>query len=125
MKIYEKPSLTFSVVTPNKRISDNCWHNIANGSAQHYYWDTNGTEPGYYEFSFDAQNCGDGQFATNLNMHWWEGRGDENSALDPTGAFDHEPGPRLESTHPDFEYLQEYGKNHFAEGIQDLIVKDS
>lgn len=125
MKTYQKPVLNFERITPKRSVADNCWHNIANGSATHYYWDTNGTENGYYEFSFDANNCGDGQFASNLNMHWWEGRGDENPSLDPENQYDHVHGGRLSADHPDFKYLQDYGKQHFSEGVQDLIILDS
>lgn len=125
MRIYEKPSMTFANVTPKRVIADACWSNIANGSTQKFYWDTNGTEPGYYQFGLDSSNCGEGHFATNLNMFWWEGRGDENPALDIDGIYDHNPGPRLPSTHEDFIRIQEEGKHHFAEGIEDLIPKDS
>ena len=69
-------------------------------------------------------NCGEGHFAENLNMFWWEGRGDENPDLDKDGIYDHQPGPRLSSDHPDFVELQNYGKHHFQEGIKDLIPKD-
>lgn len=125
MKIYKKPIMTVVGIAPKHTIADACWSNIANGTAGGYYWDTNGTEPGYYEFSFDAMNCGEGHFDQNLNMRWWEGRGDENPALDNEGIFDHAPGPRLDPSHPDFIELKDFGKHHFAEGIKDLVPKDS
>ena len=125
MKNYEKPKMTFIKIASKRAVSNACWANIANGSAGGYYWDTNGTADGYYEFSFDAMNCGEGHFAENLNMRWWEARGDEDPALDPEGKYDHQSGPRLAPTDPDFIALRDYGKHHFQEGIEDLVPQDS
>ena len=126
MRTYEKPTMTFAKITTNQVVAKNCWHNIANGTAKHFYWDTNGTELGYYEFGLSHSDCGDGQFATNLWMWWWEGRADEHKELDTDPPqFDHKHGDSLASDHPDFIYLENYGKNHFSEGIKDLVPKDS